>query len=186
MPPLILLAAAAAAQPAPAEQIRARDANFFALFFTGPCDAARFRTFITDDVEFYHDKAGFNVHKAQDFIDIFTKDCTRRQNPREWRSRRELVPASLHVDPIPGWGAMQTGEHLFYEREGVNGAEKLAGRARFAQVWVLGQDGQWRVSRVLSYDHGPAAETAPAPLNADSPVARRAAKNHFPTACPMG
>jgi hypothetical protein len=174
MPPLFLLAAAAAAaQPAPAavavppqpaltEQIRARDAEFFALFFTGPCDTARFRTFLTDDVEMYHDKAGFNIRSAGDFVRIFADDCTRRQNPREWRSRRELVPASLHVDPIPGWGAMQTGEHLFYERHGVDGTEKLVGRARFAQVWVLGADRQWRVSRVLSYDHGPAAETTPA------------------------
>lgn len=173
MSPFFLIAAAAAAQPAPAavtvppqpaltEQIRARDAEFFGLFFTGPCDAARFRSFLTDDVEMYHDKAGFNIHDAEEFVAIFAKDCARRQKPREWRSRRELVPASLRVDPIPGWGAMQTGEHLFYEREGVDGVEKLVGRARFAHVWVLGADRQWRVSRVLSYDHGPAAATAPA------------------------
>jgi hypothetical protein len=98
MPPLILLAAAAAAQPAPAEQIRARDANFFALFFTGPCDAARFRSFITDDVEFYHDKAGFNVHKAQDFIDIFTKDCTRgRTRANGARAASWSPPASTSI-----------------------------------------------------------------------------------------
>ena len=175
MPPAFLLAAAASAaqpaaepitvppQPALTEQIRARDADFFALFFTGPCDSARFRAFLADDVEFYHDRAGFNVRRDADaFVRLFAQDCARRQNPGEWRSRRALVAASHHVDPVPGWGAIQTGEHLFYEREGVNGAEHLAGRARFAHIWVLGADGQWRISRILSYDHGPAVATAPA------------------------
>ena len=48
---------------------------------------------------------------------------------------------------------MEAGDHLFYERKGVDGAEKLAGRARFAMVWVLGADGKWRLSRVLSFGH---------------------------------
>ena len=174
MPSLFLIAAAAAAQAPQAvtvpdraaltEQIAAREADFFALFFTGPCDAARFRTFLADDVEMYHDRAGFNIRSADDFVRIYSEDCARRQNPREWRSRRDLVPGSMHVDPVPGWGAMQTGEHLFYEREGVDGTERLAGRARFAHVWVLGQDGQWRVSRVLSFAHAAAeSEAAPTP-----------------------
>ena len=173
MPPFFLLAAAAVAQPAPAqvnvppqpaltEQIRARDADFFALFFTGACESARFRTFLAEDVEFYHDREGFNIRGADAFVRVFDENCTRRQNPREWRSRRELVPASLHVDPVPGYGAIETGEHLFYEREGIDGTERLVGRARFAQLWVLGPDGRWRLSRVLSYDHGPAGEASAA------------------------
>ena len=144
------------AQPALTEQIAARDAEFFELFFTGPCDVARFRSYLADDVEFYHDKGGFNVKKPEDFVAIFEKNCAARQDPKAWRSRRELVRASLHVDPVPGHGAIEAGEHLFYERQGVDGAEKLAGRARFAQLWVLGKDGQWRLSRVFSYAHGPA------------------------------
>ncbi len=144
------------AQPALTEQIAARDAELFALFFTGPCDAAKFRTFLADDVEMYHDRAGFNIRGADAFVRVFAQDCARRQNPRETRSRRALVQGSMHVDPVPGWGAMQVGEHLFYERQGADGPEKLAGRARFAHVWVLGTDGQWRISRVLSYAHGPA------------------------------
>jgi hypothetical protein len=167
MPILILLAAAAAAadtpaevavpaQPALTEQIAKRDAELFDLFFTGPCDTARFRSLLADDIEFYHDKGGFNVRKPEDFVAIFAKNCSERQDPKAWRSRRELVRASLHVDPVPGYGAIEAGEHLFYEREGETGKEKLAGRARFAQLWVLGADGQWRLSRVLSYAHAAA------------------------------
>ncbi|HEX8535255.1 MAG TPA: nuclear transport factor 2 family protein [Allosphingosinicella sp.] len=163
---LALAAALQAAAPAPAvsipaqpqltEQIAARDAEFFALFFTGACDIPKFRSFLADDVEFYHDKGGFNVKKAEDFVAIFRKNCTDRQDPKAWRTRRELVRESLHVDPVPGHGAIEAGEHLFYERHGVDGQEQLAGRARFAQLWVLGKDGQWRLSRVFSYAHGPA------------------------------
>jgi hypothetical protein len=108
---------------------------------------------ITDDVEFYHDKGGFNVRRPEDFVSQFEQRCRNLQDPSTWRSRRELVPGSLHVDPIPGWGAMEVGEHLFFEKHGADGVEKLAGRARFAMVWVLGSDGKWRVSRVLSYGH---------------------------------
>ncbi|HEY8592692.1 MAG TPA: nuclear transport factor 2 family protein [Sphingomicrobium sp.] len=159
----ILAAAAAAAAPVTVppqaqleQQIAAADAEFFKLFFEGRCDIPRFREWLTDDVEFYHDKSGFNVHKADDFVAIFNKNCHDREDPPAWRTRRELVRSSLHVDPVPGWGAMEVGEHLVYERHGVDGKEMLAGRAKFAMVWVLGPDGKWRLSRVLSYAHGKA------------------------------
>ena len=160
---LLALAAAASSatvtvpeQPALTEQIAARDAALFELMFTGPCDLAKMRSFLADDIEFYHDKGGFNARSADDFVAIFAKNCADRQDPQAWRSRRELVRETLHVDPVPGHGAIQAGEHLFFEKKGVNGEEKLAGRARFAQLWVLGPDGQWRVSRVFSFGHRPA------------------------------
>lgn len=144
------------AQPALSEQIARADAELFELFFTGKCDIPRFRSMLADDVEFYHDKAGFNVKSADDFVAIFAKNCRERENPAAWRSRRELVVNSLHVDPVPGWGAIEAGDHLFYERHGTAGAETLTGKAKFAMLWVLGADGKWRLSRVLSYGHAPA------------------------------
>jgi hypothetical protein len=163
MPMLSLLFAAAAATPAPVEvpaqpaltqQIAKADADLFKLFFEGPCDTPRFRAMLTDDIEFYHDKGGFNVRKAEDFVAMFEERCRELEDPTTWRTRRELVTDSLHVDPIPGWGAMEVGDHLFYERHGAKGEERLAGKAKFAMVWVLGADGKWRVSRVLSFAHG--------------------------------
>lgn len=134
-------------------QIEEADAELFKLFFEGPCDTARFRSMLTDDVEFYHDKGGFNVRKPEDFVAQFEQRCKELQDPTSWRLRRELTRSSLHIDPIPGWGAMEFGDHLFYERHGLRGQEKLSGRAKFAMVWVLGADGKWRVSRILSYAH---------------------------------
>lgn len=143
-------------QPELTRQIEQADSAIFKLFFEGPCDVARFRSMITNDVEFYHDKGGFNVRKPEDFVAQFEDRCKQLADPTNWRQRRVLVQSSLHVDPIPGWGAMEIGDHLFYERHGVSGEEHLVGRASFAMVWVLGADGKWRVSRVLSYAHAPA------------------------------
>ncbi|HZC37540.1 MAG TPA: DUF4440 domain-containing protein [Sphingomicrobium sp.] len=164
--PLIAVATAQAASPAPVtippqpqltQQIARADADLFNLFFEGPCDVPRFRAMITDDIEFYHDKGGFNVRKPEDFVGQFEERCKKLAEPTSWRQRRELVQGSLHVDPIPGWGAMEIGDHVFYERQGATGAWKLVGKASFSMVWVLGADGKWRVSRVLSYAHAPAA-----------------------------
>lgn len=115
-------------QPELTRQIAARDTELFELFFEGRCDFPRFRAMLADDIEFYHDKGGFNVRKADDFVAIFEQNCRGREDPKAWRSRRELVRSSLHVDPVPGWGAIETGEHLFYEREGADGTERLVGK----------------------------------------------------------
>jgi hypothetical protein len=53
------------------------------------------------------------------------------------------------------YGAVISGEHLFYNTT-KGGPEALAGRARFTHMLLL-KDGAWKMSRVLSYDHGPAA-----------------------------
>ena len=142
-------------QPALTQAIAARDAELFETFFLG-CDPARLRSMLAPDVEFYHDKGGFVFHSADEMVAGYAKMCEAKKAPDAWRSRRELVAASLAVDPVPGYGAMEAGEHLFYERQG-DGPEKLVGRARFAMVWKL--DGaDWKLSRILSYGHGPAGK----------------------------
>ena len=155
----LLIAIAAAAVtiptgPALTQAIAARDAEAFDVMFNR-CDPARLRALITPDLEFYHDKGG-TMMGGEAFVADYAKSCEARKGPDAWRSRRALVAGSLYVDPVPGFGAIETGEHLFYERQG-DGAEKLAGRARFTIVWKL--DGaQWKMARVLSYAHGPARE----------------------------
>lgn len=157
MSPLLILLAAAAApvvppQPQLTEQIAQADTALFTLYFAG-CDAARMRTMVTPDVEFYHDKGGMIAHDADGLVADYMKECEAKKAPDAWRSRRELVRSSLAVDPVPGHGAIETGEHLFYERKG-EGPETLVGRARFAIVWKLDPDG-WKMSRALSYSHEP-------------------------------
>ena len=152
---VILAAAASAAVPMPEgpalrSSIAARDAEMFELFFEG-CDPARLRTMLADDLEFYHDKDGFVFKSADEMVAAYAKTCAERRKPDAWRSRRELVAASLIVDPVPGHGAMEAGDHLFYERKG-DRPERLAGRSRFNMVWKW-DNGSWKLSRVLSYAH---------------------------------
>jgi ketosteroid isomerase-like protein len=140
--------------PALTEQIAARDSEFFRLFFEG-CDPARVRSMIADDIEMYHDRGGFVWRGADGVIAEYAKACEERRKPDAWRSRRELVRESLRVDPVPGYGAIEDGVHLFYERKG-DGPERLAGRARFTQLWALGADGRWRLARIFSFAHAKA------------------------------
>lgn len=134
------------------EAVAARDAEFFELVFEG-CDPVRVRGMIAPDFEMYHDKGGFVARGAEPFLADYAKSCEERKKPDAWRSRRELEPATLNVHPVPGYGAIEDGYHMFYERKG-NGPEKKVGRARFTQLWALTPDG-WRLARVFSYDHRP-------------------------------
>ena len=159
---LLAFALALAAQDPPAlpegaaltEAVRARDAELFEILFTR-CAPERMRALVTADIEFYHDRDGV-VRSADAFVADYARFCRERQAPDAWRSRRELVAASLNVHPVPGYGAIEDGEHLFYERRG-EGPERLVGRARFTQLWQLTPDG-WRLARVFSYAHAAAGE----------------------------
>jgi hypothetical protein len=159
MPLLALLAALALSppavevpsQPALTQKIAARDAALFDVMFAG-CDPAALSALVTDDMEFYHDKGGLMAHDA--FIADYAKSCMAKKAPEAWRSRRELVAGTMKVYAIPGFGAIEEGAHVFYERKG-DGPERLAGKARFSILWKLGADGQWRMARTFSIDHAP-------------------------------
>jgi len=73
------------------------------------------------------------------------------------RLRREAVDGTVHVFPMKKddvvYGAILSGEHVFYVRQ-KGKPEFLDGRAKFMDLWTL-KDGVWKMSRVLSYDHGP-------------------------------
>ena len=157
---LMLAAVLQAATPAAVPEgealkaaLAARDAEFFALVFEG-CDPARLTTMLEPDFEMYHDKGGVVATEAAPFVAQYAKDCAERKKPDAWRSRRELVAGTMTVHPIKGYGAIEQGDHVFYERKG-DGPEKKVGKARFTQLWRLTPDG-WRLARVFSYDHAPA------------------------------
>ena len=152
---MILIALAAGAMtlpdgPALTDAIAKRDTEFFHVFFD-VCDPPKLRTMLTDDFEMYHDKDGVVTRSADPIVTGYGQRCAQWTKPDQWRSRRELVAASLKVWPIPGFGAIEEGDHIFYERKG-NGPERKAGVAHFVQTWALTPEG-WKLSRVLSYAH---------------------------------
>lgn len=48
-------------------------------------------------------------------------------------------------------GAIQVGIHKFYETI-AGKSERYASSAKFTHVWVL-ENGQWKLTKSLSYDH---------------------------------
>jgi Domain of unknown function (DUF4440) len=107
------------------------------------CSAEKANSFFTDDVEFYHDRTGFESgQKVRDTFKRLTTSC-----PGGRGVRREIVAGSLHVYPMQGYGAIQMGLHRFIER----GAPTHT-VARFVHLWQQ-RDGGWKITRVLSFDH---------------------------------
>jgi hypothetical protein len=114
------------------------------------CDVEKMKTFFTDDVEFYHDKNGLTTGNAT-LNDAVKKNLCGNPN---WSLRREVVEGSLKVFPLNNYGAILSGEHVFYINE-TGKKERLDGLAKFTHVWRF-KDNTWKMHRVLSYDHGPA------------------------------
>lgn len=143
---LLLLGAGASLAQAPTQagplhdELAAMDARLFQAAFV-TCDAAAFRALFTEDAEFYHDKTGASFGDAVRTL----KSC-----PRDNGVTRTLVPGSLEVYPMQGYGAVQIGRHVF-ARAGEPGSEE----ARFVHLWKREATG-WRLARVLSFDHRPA------------------------------
>ena len=119
------------------------------------CDTNAFANYLTDDVEFYHDKGG-STFGATALIRSLNKNLC--SNP-DYHLRREAVPGTVKVYPMQDgqaiYGAIITGEHVFYVI--ANGKpEYLDGQANFSQLWLLKND-VWKMARILSYNHHPAA-----------------------------
>ena len=118
------------------------------------CDTTNYNQFFSDDVEFYHDKGGITQGVESMGMSIKKNLCSNS----DFRIRREEVKGTVKFFPLQNngviYGAILSGEHLFYVLE--KGKEaRLDGKARFTHLWLL-KDNIWKMSRILSYDHGPA------------------------------
>lgn len=140
-------APAAAAPRSPAAQelyatIARQDSLMFVAF--NRHDLAQLQTFFAEDLEFYHDRGGLaNYQQSMDgFRRMFEQNQTTGLN-------RQLVPGTLEVYPIKDYGAVETYQHRFCHVE--NGKDDC-GTFKNTMLWRL-KDGQWKVTRVISYDH---------------------------------
>jgi hypothetical protein len=136
------------------DELARMDGALFDASFAS-CDAAIANAIFTDDVEFYHDKDGLSVgEKVRENTRRLTASC-----PGARGVTRTLVPGSLRVYPIAGYGAVQTGVHRFDERGAATSTVAI-----FTNLWRF-QDGRWRLARVLSLDHHavPSQEAKPRP-----------------------
>lgn len=129
--------------------LETRDELLFDRAFN-KCETGLLETLIADDFEFFHDQAGITPSKKAFIKSISDGICKLTYKPR-----RELVDESLRVFPMRRDGtlyaAIQTGEHRFFAIE-KNKPEILTSTAKFTHLWRL-EKGEWRLARVLSYDH---------------------------------
>lgn len=140
------------AQSSDIEQtIRKNDSLFWLAY--NKCDIAGMRVFIADDMEFYHDKGG--VQKGlRAFEETSRKNLCSSNN---WQLRREAIQGSVRFYPMESngkaYGAILSGDHKFFVTE--NGKpEQATGVAKFTHLWLL-ENGNWKMARIISYDHGP-------------------------------
>jgi ketosteroid isomerase-like protein len=152
--------------------VRKFDAAYWDAY--NQCDVRKLADMNTDDLEFYHDKGGAMMGKAK-----FTSAMERNicGNPA-FRIRRAAVQETVRVFPMREgdklYGAVVSGEHLFYNAA-QGKPEVLGGRAYFTHMLLL-KDGAWKVSRVLSYDHGaPAVDVKLTEVQLPAPALERLA-----------
>jgi len=104
----------------------------------------KLQTTFSEDLEFYHDRGGlanFTV-SMKNFATLFERN-------KNTGLRRDMVPGSLEVYPIKDYGAVEICAHRFCHQE--NGKNDC-GVFKNIMLWQK-KDGQWKVTRVISYDH---------------------------------
>ena len=107
------------------------------------CDLKTFDSLLAEDVEFYHDQGGVTLGRQKLTESIKNNICT-------GDTQRVLVPGTLKIYYMKGYGAIEMGMHRFQhpKTEAANGT----GEASFVHLWQY-KDGNWKLTRALSYDH---------------------------------
>ncbi len=119
--------------------VRSLDAKLFEAY--NRCDLTTLGAMVSDDLEFYHDLTGLSVGKAPFLAAIKQNVCGKVE--------RELLPQTLEVYPLKGFGAVEIGIHRFHHPAH---PEDGMGDAKFVTLWH-NDHGVWRITRTISYEH---------------------------------
>lgn len=105
-------------------------------------DVNKLKSLFADDLEFYQDNEGLVGYEqtVKDFESMFAQGNN---------MTRELVGNSLEVYPIKDYGAIEMGAHRFCH---IESGKNECGTFRFVHVWQK-KDGEWKISRAISYAH---------------------------------
>src|SRR6185437_13486728 len=102
------------------------------------CDMATQAALYSDSLEFYHDKGGLQTSK-QAVLDAIRKNICGKVT-------RALVPGSIEVYPIAGYGAVEIGLHRFVNHQE---SETPSKPDKFILIWRH-LDNRWQITRVIS------------------------------------
>lgn len=129
--------------------LKTKDSLLFNVGFN-TCDISQFENLVSENFEFYHDKSGITSSKADFIKSIKDGLCKLSYKPRRALDEKSLVVYPLEKDGVL-YGAIQMGTHRFYAVE-KDKPEYLTSVANFTHIWLL-QNGSWKLSRGLSYNH---------------------------------
>ena len=125
------------------ETVAGLDAGLFGAY--NRCDMEKLGGYVADDLEFYHDRTGLSRGR-QVFLDSYRKNICGKVH-------RDLIPGSLEVYPLNGYGAVEVGAHMFCDSRKQSKCDREKdGIAKFVMLWQ-NQEGTWKLTRVISYDH---------------------------------
>ena len=113
------------------------DSVYFNAYNT--CDMATQTALYSDSIEFYHDKTGLSTSK-QDILNAIKNNICGKVT-------RELVPGSIEVYPINGFGAIEMGMHMFHNHMEQQVTPPKA--SKFIIIWQNSSEG-WKIKRVVS------------------------------------
>lgn len=112
------------------------DSIFFKAY--NECNIALQEEIYSDSIEFYHDKGGLSTSK-KDLIEATKKNICGKVT-------RELVKGSIEVSPIPGYGAVEIGQHMFHNKQEPDAVPKPS---KFVIIW-RNKNNKWSITRVIS------------------------------------
>lgn len=118
------------------ETIAKLDSTFFTAY--NHCDLSKQSELMSDSIEFYHDRGGLSTSKTEIMAAIEKNICG--------KVTRELVKGSIEVSPIPGYGAVEIGMHMFHNNQEKNA---IPHPSRFVIIWRNKND-RWTITRVIS------------------------------------
>jgi hypothetical protein len=116
------------------------DSIFFYNYNTCNVNLETYAKFYAENIEFFHDKGGL-MNSKQEIIDGTKRNVCGKVT-------RELIPGSIEVYPIKGYGAIEMGLHKFHNKE--EDETKYPSRAgKFVIVWQQ-KDNEWAITKVVS------------------------------------
>lgn len=102
------------------------------------CRISVFDSLMSAEIEFYHDHGGLSTSKP-DLTEALRKNICGKVT-------RFLLPGSIEVYPIPGFGAVQFGHHRFRNVAEPDAESKYS---KFVHIWKRSNTG-WLLHRVIS------------------------------------
>jgi hypothetical protein len=135
--PLILLSGAGYSQTDDLYRTIVKlDSTFFQAY--NNCDLATQERFYSDSIEFFHDKSGLETSKKNILASTKKYICG--------KVTRELVKGSIEVSPLPGYGAVELGEHMFHNNQEKNNTPHAS---KFVIIW-RNNNSKWTITKVIS------------------------------------